>query len=110
MFIQKWLHAYTNIQIRNVDMDHHRYLHTKHNWDEIIRGWESKRERESASLYVRGLWHSYYLNIRTVPGEVVNILGGHSISHSKQKSVYVHVSYSEQFPRQSYFTVQFQNC
>jgi hypothetical protein len=29
----------------------------------------------------------------------VNILGGHSIGHSKQKSVYVHVSYSERFPR-----------
>jgi hypothetical protein len=41
----------------------------------------------------------------------VDILGGHSIGHSKQKSVYVHVSYSEQFPRQSYFTVQYTvNC
>jgi hypothetical protein len=39
-----------------------------------------------------------------------NILGGHSIGHSKQKSVYVHLSYSEQFPRYSYFTLQFQNC
>jgi hypothetical protein len=36
-----------------------------------------------------------------------NILGGHSIGHSKQKSVYVHVSYSEPFPRYSYFTVQY---
>jgi hypothetical protein len=26
---------------------------------------------------------------------------------SKQKSVYVHVSYSERFPRYSYFTVQY---
>jgi hypothetical protein len=26
------------------------------------------------------------------------------------KIVYVHVSYSERFPKQSYFTVQFQNC
>jgi hypothetical protein len=26
-----------------------------------------------------------------VPGGKVNILGGHSIGHSKQKSVYVHV-------------------
>jgi hypothetical protein len=34
-----------------------------------------------------------------VPGGKVNILGGHSIGHSKQKSVYVHVSYSERFPR-----------
>jgi hypothetical protein len=27
------------------------------------------------------------------------ILGGHINGHSKQKSVYVHVSYSERFPR-----------
>jgi hypothetical protein len=39
-------------------------------------------------------------------GGKVNILGGHSIGHSKQKSVYVHVSYSEMFARESYFTVQ----
>jgi hypothetical protein len=31
--------------------------------------------------------------------------GGHSIGHSKQ--MYVHVSYSERFPRYSYFTVQY---
>jgi hypothetical protein len=40
----------------------------------------------------------------------VSILGGHSIGHSKGISVYVHVTYSERFPRYSYFTVQFQNC
>jgi hypothetical protein len=34
-------------------------------------------------------------------------MGGHSIGHSKQKAVYVHVSYSERFPRWSYFTVQY---
>jgi hypothetical protein len=34
-----------------------------------------------------------------VPEGNVNILGGHSIGHSKQKSVYVHVSYSERFPK-----------
>jgi hypothetical protein len=33
------------------------------------------------------------------PGEKINILGDHSICHSKQKSVYVHVSCSEWFPR-----------
>jgi hypothetical protein len=49
-------------------------------------------------------------SIQDVPGRKVNILGGHSIGHSKQKSVYVHVSYSERFPRYSCFTVQFQNC
>jgi hypothetical protein len=38
-------------------------------------------------------------SIQGVPGGYLNILGGHSISHYKQKSVYVHVSYSERFPR-----------
>jgi hypothetical protein len=37
--------------------------------------------------------------IQDVSGGKVNILRGHSIGHSKQKSVYVHVSYSERFPR-----------
>jgi hypothetical protein len=37
--------------------------------------------------------------MQVVPGGEVNILGGHSIGHSKQKSVCVHASYSEQFPR-----------
>jgi hypothetical protein len=37
--------------------------------------------------------------IQDVPGGEVNILGGHSIDHSKQKGLYVHVSYSERFPR-----------
>jgi hypothetical protein len=38
-------------------------------------------------------------SIQNVPGGKVNILGGHSIGHYKQKNVYVHVSYSERFPR-----------
>jgi hypothetical protein len=29
---------------------------------------------------------------------MVNILGGHSIGHSNQKIIYVHVPYSEWFP------------
>jgi hypothetical protein len=33
-----------------------------------------------------------------VPGGNVNIVGGHSISHSKQESVYAHASHSERFP------------
>jgi hypothetical protein len=44
--------------------------------------------------------------IQGVPGGKVNILGGHSIGHSNQQFVRVHVSYSERFPRQSYFTVE----
>jgi hypothetical protein len=37
--------------------------------------------------------------IQGVPGGNINILGGHSTDHSKQKCVHVHVSYSERFPR-----------
>jgi hypothetical protein len=48
--------------------------------------------------------------INGVPGSGVNILGGPNIGHSKQKTVYVHVSYPERFPRYNYFSVQFQNC
>jgi hypothetical protein len=36
-------------------------------------------------------------NIQGTPGEKVSILGGHSSGHSKQKTKYVHVSYSERF-------------
>jgi hypothetical protein len=42
-----------------------------------------------------------FVIIQGVPGGKINILGGHSIGNSK------HVSYSERFPRYSYFTVQF---
>jgi len=38
-------------------------------------------------------------NIQGVPGGKVNILGGHSIGHCKQKCLYEHVSYSERFTR-----------
>ena len=37
--------------------------------------------------------------IQGVPRGKVNILGGHSIGHSKQNYFYEHVSYSERFPR-----------
>jgi hypothetical protein len=37
--------------------------------------------------------------IQHVLGGKNNILGGHSIGHSKQKTLYEHVSYSEGFPR-----------
>jgi len=36
----------------------------------------------------------------------VAILAGHSIGHSKQQTVYVHVFYSERFVWKSYFIVQ----
>jgi hypothetical protein len=38
------------------------------------------------------------VDIQNVPGEKVDILGGHSISHSKQKCLYEHVSYPERVP------------
>jgi hypothetical protein len=47
-----------------------------------------------------------FYTIQDVPGRNVNILGGLSIGHCKQKIVYVHVCYSEPFPRQSSFTAQ----
>jgi hypothetical protein len=43
--------------------------------------------------------------VQGVPGGKVNILGAHGISHSKQKCLYEHVSYSERFPGQSHLTV-----
>jgi hypothetical protein len=53
------------------------------------------------------VWDANSVHIQCVPGGKVNILGGHSIGHFKQKGVYVHVSYSGRFPR--YFTVRYQN-
>jgi hypothetical protein len=38
------------------------------------------------------------INIQGVPGGKINILGGHSIGHSKQNTLCEHVFYSEQFP------------
>ena len=62
----------------------------------------------SATLDVKS-FHRLYLtshsgdvrfkHIQGVPGGKVNILGGYSIGHSKQKTLYEHVSYSERFPR-----------
>jgi hypothetical protein len=43
--------------------------------------------------------YQFILIIQGVPGGKVSILGGHSIGHSKQTNVYVHVSYSERLPR-----------
>jgi hypothetical protein len=56
---------------------------------------KSKLERRSTYYF------AFFISVHSVPGGKVNILGGHSIGHSKQKrkSIYVHVSYSERFPR-----------
>jgi len=44
--------------------------------------------------------HIYiYIYIQGVPEGKVNILGGHSIGHSKEKYLFEHVSHSERFPR-----------
>jgi hypothetical protein len=61
----------------------------------------------SPQPYHEDIWAK--VSICSVPGGKVNILGGHSIGHSKQNSVYIHGTYSERFPRYcySYFTVQF---
>jgi hypothetical protein len=48
---------------------------------------------------MRSFINSTLRHIQVVPGRKVNILGGHSIGHSKQGSIYVHMFYSERFPR-----------
>ena len=53
--------------------------------------------------------------MQSAPARNVIILWGHSIGHSKQQTVYVHVSYCERFLRKSSFIVQqfgfgAQNC
>jgi hypothetical protein len=64
------------------------------------------RRNECTEFIIRGYRRDPRRNrIQGVPRGKVNILGGHSIGHSKQKLVYVHVSYCELFQKQSYFTV-----
>jgi hypothetical protein len=47
-----------------------------------------------------------YIYIYGAPGGKINILGGRSIGHSKQQTVPVPMSYSERFPKYSYFTLR----
>jgi hypothetical protein len=47
------------------------------------------------------------INIESVRGRKVKIVGSHSIGDSKQKIEYVRVSYSERFPRESLIHVQY---
>jgi hypothetical protein len=75
----------------------------------VILGYLKGREKYSTTRWIRMRVCVYvYIYIYTlgVPGGKVNILRGHSVGHSKKKLVCVHVSYSERFPRWSYFTVQ----
>ena len=44
-----------------------------------------------------GFLLKYIVPIQGVPGGKVNILGGHSTGHSKQKYLYEHVSYPNGF-------------
>jgi hypothetical protein len=57
----------------------------------------------NAPLYIYCVYVCMY--IQGVPGGKINILWGNSIGHSKQKTLYEHVSYSELFPRWSHLTV-----
>jgi hypothetical protein len=66
-----------------------------------------KKIRNSGKISPASLYMYSMIYIQDDPGKEVYILEGHSISHSKQKSINVHVSCSEQFPRYSYFTVQY---
>jgi hypothetical protein len=50
-----------------------------------------------ASFYLKNA--TICLIIQSVQGGKVNIVGGRSIGHSKQKIVYVRASYSKRFPR-----------
>jgi hypothetical protein len=72
--------------------------------------WNISRPLPSRLFPIHRLFVHKFNSIQNVPEGKVSILGGHSIGHSKQKSVYAHVSYSEQFPRLSYFTVQLREC
>jgi hypothetical protein len=42
---------------------------------------------------------------QSVPGGKVNIPGGHSIGHCKQKSACIDVSYSARFPREQFYCI-----
>ena len=61
-----------------------------------------QQKHNTLVLYLSGK----LLSMQGVPGGKINVLGGHSIGHSKQKTLYEHVSYSERFPRYSHLTLQ----
>jgi hypothetical protein len=65
----------------------------------LYRDFENHFWDMTSAAHYRFTTPSVTRTIQGVPGGKVSILGGHSIGHSNQKSVYVHVSYSERFPR-----------
>jgi len=60
----------------------------------IVAYYRDTTEMTYISVYTHTQTHT-----QSVAGGKVNILGGHSIGHSKQKCLYEHVSYSERLPR-----------
>jgi hypothetical protein len=51
------------------------------------------------------IFGQFFFIYRVFQEEKFNILGDHNIDHSKQNCIYVHVSYSERFPRWSYYVL-----
>ena len=51
------------------------------------------------SLWEQSSYNTLWANKQSVPGGKVNILGGHSVGHSKQKYLKKQISYTEWFPR-----------
>ena len=62
------------------------------NKDNILAGIKAHTHMETT--WFQDLLLSLQHYIQSVPGGKVNILGGHSIGHSKQKCLYEHVPYS----------------
>jgi hypothetical protein len=67
-------------------------------WWDYIHSWSDGLL--NLLFFGRLLYEAFSIEtIQNVPGGKISILGGHSIGHSKQKTVHVHMSYSERFPR-----------
>jgi hypothetical protein len=81
---------YRSIPIVTVDTGHH---HLSVRRDENCQA--------CVDTYPATLIHASHVRIYiySLPRVKVNILGGHSIGHAKKRKNYVHVSYSERFPR-----------
>jgi hypothetical protein len=69
--------------------------------NQIARVGHAQRGRTGSVRVIKSkkMSGAYRRHTKSVLGGKVSILGGHSIGHSKQKTLYEHVSYSERFPR-----------